>query len=188
MSLDLPLPDALLPAPTSAARRAAEAAFAPLPRKTDAPPAQVTVRRRRAGPAAPEPATDDRAGAPEEAARSPRVFRVDTPVAPAAADTAAAAPAAAPMPAPRPRSRRRSPDRRPSPVVVVVPPAEEPPAGALDPRLNRLGEALAPVGPVLGEIARAQAFRFDGGAVAGDWQALSQRIEALLEELRQRPR
>jgi len=180
MSTEFPKP------PMSAARLAAEAAFA-APAQPEPPPqapAQVTLRRSRLAGGLDEAAGGGAVaptGMPPEAA-GPRVFRV-------VAAPSAAAPAVAPRalldeavatPA-TPRKRRVRAEQRPSPVVVVQVAPAPAPAAPLQPEALRA--ELQRAGALLEVAARAQAFHIDPHAFDRDWQRLSRRADELLKEL-----
>jgi hypothetical protein len=187
------------PTPASAARLAAEAAFAATP-KHSAPPSltHITVRRRRL--ASDLPPAQVGVGPPANTTvtpepQQPRVFRVDArdarPIAvkeqtrPHRPQTSEA-PGPRDVAAPAARRRRTAVNKRPGPVVVVthavgpMAPADAGPGLKLD----QLRISLASVGPVLDAIARAQSFRFDVGHFDTAWQSLAHRAEALLLSLR----
>jgi hypothetical protein len=172
-------------APMSAARLAAEAAFAPAP-VHDAPPlllpAQVVVRRARGAPLtlAAAAATDSAGPSAASSTKGPRVFRVEAAASPIAlADDHPRWPATtnghdgvAHMPTSRPR--RTAADKRPGPVLHVVHalPARPEPAPQAQ-RLDELTVQLARLEPVLADIRRAQAFRLVDESCAREWQRLS---------------
>lgn len=180
--------------PMSAARLAAEAAFAP-PQARSAPSNEplVIVKRARvlaqAGPSlvAQTAGPARQAEAIEDRDKPPRVFRVHKP-----SDPTECPPADPGQPARR--RRRKPPEQRPGAVVlrVVQTPADAPSTRAADPqgadrpdRWPRYAtiEALAAVGPVLDAIARAQAFQFIDERYALEWERLSRKAERLREDL-----
>ena len=186
--------------PMSAARLAAEAAFAG-PRSPVSEPVRALVTVRRARLALPPQAAAAGAAEPAApAAKVQRVFRIDAPrepppqgplpgpsaAEPVAAATPRAAEAAAPAPPPAVvrRRRRADPDKRPGPVLHVVVDLPPPPAAPAAPlQAAQLMEALDALDPLLQDIARAQAWRFDGSAFQAEWQRLSQQLDALRAEL-----
>jgi hypothetical protein len=189
MSTEFPKP------PMSAARLAAEAAFAAPAQPAPPPvaPAQVTLRRSRLG-AGP----DEAAGAPRQASGAapaaeagPRVFRVVAalPVLPAAPVPLSPGLEAESAPVAVPRTRRVRAERRPSAVVVVKaaePPARQAAATSELPPLQpeALRAELQRAGALLEMAAQAQSFRIDSTAFDSDWERLSRRAEQLLKELR----
>lgn len=183
MSTEFPKP------PMSAARLAAEAAFA-APAQPEPPPqapAQVTLRRSRLAGGLDEAAGGGVAspsGMPPEAA-GPRVFRV---VAAPSAFALALAPRAlldgSAAPPAVPRKRRVRAEQRPSPVVVVQ--VATAPAAPLQPEALRA--ELQRAGALLEVAARAQAFHIDPHAFDRDWQRLSRRADELLKELQAQQR
>lgn len=182
--------------PMSAARMAAEEAFAPPPvRGAPSNEPLVIVRRARAlAVAQPSAAETAAPSSPAAAAQGrdkpPRVFRVNKPADPAEApaDEATASLTV--------RRRRRKPaEQRPGAVVlhVVQPRAASPTAGPTDrqdpghpdrwPRFVTI-EALAAVGPLLDEIARAQAFQFIDERYSLEWERLSRKADRLHQDLK----
>jgi hypothetical protein len=85
------------------------------------------------------------------------------------------------------RLRRIAADKRPSPVVHIVHTSRptEPQAGELDPRVYRLGTELAQLQPVLDDITRAQAMRFDADRHSAAWTALARHLDQMRLELHQ---
>ena len=184
----------------SAARLAAEAAFAAPPPPSASPEqVQVTVRRTRlTAPVAELAAVDNTHPAVEPTRKAPRVFTLEAAQAPRQPDALLGV---QPLPLPLPpaasirsdspaadakaRSRRIAIDKRPGPVLHVlhsVPPQTRP-AELAPPRLATLIDELARVGPVLESIAQAQSFRFMDDRFAKEWQQLSQRADDLLMKL-----
>lgn len=179
--------------PMSAARLQAEAAFgAPPPPSAPAQQAQVIVKRSRA--MVPDIGDTTSASTPAAADdKGPRVFRVDTLGSASSMPTDAAATeqqtplAGAATPMRRRKLRRIAVDKRPSAVVHIVhtPRPREPKPGELDPRLYRLGAELARLQPVLDDITRAQAMRFDADRHGADWSVLAKHLDQLRLELHQ---
>jgi hypothetical protein len=169
--------------PMSAARLAAEAAFAaPLFSAPPASaPAQVTVRRAR-GPGLATAVADDvdtsSAGPSDSStAKGPRVFRIDA--APSAVTLVAddlPTPTAwqgddAVVSRPTSRLRRTATDKRPGPVLHVVHTLPSRQVTSLQP-LGALTTQLALLEPVLADIQHAQAFQFVDNSQASEWQRL----------------
>lgn len=183
-------------APMSAARQAAEAAFAaPVQRAPQISEALVTVRKSRHAVAMEGHAAAEVALAETESGqRTPRVFRVGPPP---ATDTGDAKPVSEPMlqGTPRsnvetasrspPRPRRRNGEKRPGPVLHVVHSQMEPSAArVVEPRLDELMAELTAVGPVLHTTHTAGSLLLVEKRFAADWQRLAQRVDALRKELR----
>ena len=170
-------------APTSAARLAAEAAFAApdkLP-EIGSTPAQVTVRRAKLAVwARPVPAADAPPAA-ELVGKAPRVFRLQAAQAPAPAPAPAGV---SPLPAAARRQRRVAADKRPGQVLHVVHiqtrPAE---VAAVAARSAALAVELARLAPVREAIQRAQSFCFIDERVEQKWQRLSAQAKLLLVQL-----
>lgn len=169
----------------SAARQAAEAAFASAPGEpTSAREAAVTVRTARLVRRAEAPplAANDTSAAVQAASRAPRVFRIEG--AEAQSSTASSRddrPAAEAAP----RSRRVASDRRPGPVLHVVPavPPSTDPANMTVAQLKAVIAELALVEPVLELIQRAQAFRVIDDRFAREWLKLARRADAIQAEI-----
>jgi hypothetical protein len=175
--------------PMSAARLAAEAAFAEAPRPP-APPAvaaQVILRRSRLAGATGEPAANERPSeAPASAEKGARVFRVHTPAAAAPLAPPAHVVADAALPPVVPRARKARADQRPGPVVVVLQAAPAPVAPPPEPPPARLEDLLAELhraGDVLAVAERAQAFRVEPEGGTREWHQLAQKIERLKKSL-----
>lgn len=183
--------------PMSAARLAAEAAFAASP-FDPAPPsqAQVTVRKSRlavgslavAMPPATATATNNSPSA--LTSKGSRVFRVDAsgsapsgpaPVARPAGPTGADGPSIDVSA----RTRRIAIDKRPGPVLHVIHalPARSREIQAVPPTLETLIAELARVESVLESIHRAQTFTVIDDRYADEWQRLSQRAEEICKGL-----
>ncbi len=183
----------------SAARLAAEAAFAaPQVRSLAQPSAQVIVRRTRSASLAVEP-TPEASHRPtiELTAKSARVFRVE-----AAPTSQSVEPGSATLPPKTegstrsgslpaqaraiPHPRRIGTDKRPGPVLHVVPAPSEPrrEAEVPQPRLALLTAELDRVTPVLETIARAQAFSLVDERFAREWMRLSRKVERLHAQIR----
>lgn len=189
-----------LSASMTAARLAAEAAFAaPVRRTEQIGQTLVVVRRARLaapanGPVVSKPGPSDT----DRDHKVPRVFRVGpTP----AAHAVGAAPDPAPTPhslpeidvttasSPRPRRRRRSGDKLPGPVLHVV--RDETPLIADqpgDPRLKELMAELINVGHSKVVPPPLQPFCVPDQRILAAWENLAQRVEALREEVRARRR
>jgi hypothetical protein len=188
--------------PMSAARLAAEAAFAapPLfstPSPTQSTSALVTVRRARGTALAPaadeETDTAGESGHASSPVKGPRVFRVDAPVLVATAADASRQPStwqadeavpisSSPIWPTAPRLRRSSTHKRPGPVLHVVhalPPRQELP---LLPLLA-LTAQLARVEPVLADIRFAQALRLMDNNQASEWQRLGRVADDIRQAL-----
>lgn len=184
-------------APMSAARLAAEAAFAApnSAQPTAAAAASVVLRRSRLvagqGPAAQHEAAAHEAAATHAAAgKNARVFRVQAtptnPFSPEAAAGAADAEPSAPTPKPPTRARRVGSDKRPGPVLMLV---QAPVAVAAvvelpTPPLEDLLTQLNLAGQLLQAAERAQSFRLDTDSCAKEWQQLSHKIDSLREDIR----
>jgi hypothetical protein len=187
----------------SAARLAAEAAFAP-PRLSPLPqPAgQVIVRRTRSTSLVAEPAPEDAAGsANEQRTKGSRVFRVESEPTSKSAEKAAeglsaaaaalphGANVAGPPPAPL-NSHRIASNKRPGPVmhVICALPDRPPEAEPQQPQLSQLILDLQRVTPVLELIARAQTFSLVDERLVREWRRLSRQADdihtSILAQLR----
>lgn len=169
-------------APKSAARLAAEAAFA-LPETSAWPqqPAQVSVRRARFASLVQPPSPEGEDGPTTELAiKGSRVFRVEAEAAAPVVNTLDPALPPAPSPA-HPTERRIASDKRPGPVshVVHALPERQPEAATLQRRLGLLWGDLQGVMPDLGLIAHAQAFSLVDEHLTDEWLHLSEQVDAL---------
>ena len=189
----------LVAATKSAARLAAEAAFAaPQVRSLVQPLAQVTVRRTRSASVAVEP-PPEASDSPtiEPTARGPRVFKVEAaPISPSVEAGLATLPPptegsthsdSLPAHAPAtPSERRIATDKRPGPVLHVVhaPPKRQRESEVLQRQLELLTSGLDRVKPVLETIARAQAFSLVDERFAREWMRLSQKVDRLRAQIR----
>lgn len=195
--------DDLAAATRSAARLAAEAAFAaPQVRSLPQTSAQVIVRRTRSASLAGKPKPEAGDGPTiETAARGARVFRVEAaPTSRSARAGIAVEPSpteasthssSLPVHAPAsPNGRRIAADKRPGPVshVILAPSEREREAEAPQPRLDLLLGELERVTPVLEFIARAQAFSLVNERIAREWLRLSRKVDKLHEQIRARVR
>jgi hypothetical protein len=196
----------------SAARLAAEAAFAAPEFRAEQPPlVPITTRQMRWTDApglapVPEPeneqtpapkaqplAVESDPNAPPQA-RAPRVFRIETaPKLPSndALAAAAATPPADPWPGrgptahPGPRSRRKASHRQPGPVLHVVhPPAVPSEPEAPRPRLDLLRAELANIGTVLDEAQRASSLQFVATNVSGEWERIWRKGEGIYLDIK----
>ena len=179
-------------APISAARLAAEAAFAApaLFQPTRPTTAHVTVRRARLGPLSVPAWAGEVLPSVEPQGKAPRVFRLDavhatapTPAAPAAA----AAAANSTPPAGIRRRRRVATDKLPGQVlhVIHIPTRQPEPVPAVAAaRPGMLSAELARVAPVLQAIQRAQSFVFIDDSFEQQWERLSLQADVLLVQLR----
>lgn len=168
----------------SAARRAAEAAFAGATRQpAPSRETKVIVRSARLVRRAETPQVTDGMSAPTQpASRAPRVFRID--------GTGATFQPEVPATEAAPRSRRVASDRRPGPVLHVVhavPPSPDV-ASMTVAQLKTVIAELALVEPVLALIQRAQAFRAIDDRFAREWLRLARRADAIQGKLRARLR
>lgn len=193
----MPLASESATATQSAARLAAEAAFANLPVVAQpAHPVQIIMRRSRTSSLVAQPAEATR-DVPiiETAVKRARVFRVGT-ASTQSSDEAVpsdALPASAPTPnvtsmakaATASKSRHPGADKRPGPVLRVFQTRFDQPAEVPSkPQLSAsLIAALAPVAPVLELIARAQTFTVINPTLEVEWLRLSLRLAALHAEL-----
>jgi hypothetical protein len=189
----------LVAATKSAARLAAEAAFAaPQVRSLAQPLAQVTVRRTRSASVAVEPPLEA-SDSPtiEPTARGARVFRVEAaPISPSVEAGLATLPPPTEgsthsdsLPAEAPairRPRRIATDKRPGPVshVVHAPPKRQRESEVLQRQLDLLTSGLDRVKPVLETIARAQAFSLVDERFVREWMRLSQKLDRLRAQIR----
>lgn len=192
-------PDERVEVTRSAARLAAEAAFA-APQVVvlaQQPAAKVMVRRTRSASLAAEPPPEPTHGAAIELTpKSARVFRVEAaPKAPSVEACSASSPpqaeestlsAGSLVKAPAiPKPRRIGTDKRPGPVLHVVAPSEPTrPVEVRPPRLDWLAGELGRVTPVLEGIARAQAFTLVDERCAREWMRLSRKVDRLLAQIR----
>lgn len=179
-------------APPSAARLAAEAAFAgPTFSLIQNGQTQITVRRARSFARAERPAEVSPAAAEQPVAKGPRVFRIDSARVHA---TVSAEAALQPPPVqitdtqpltPKNR-RRRAQEQRSGPVVLVQVPAKPPTATAASPALRSkiLVAGLARVTPILAAIEEAQAFQFIDNRFESHYQRLSRQADLLLNQLK----
>lgn len=193
-----------MPAPMSAARLAAEAAFgAPLQVRPPVLQAQVTVRKARPLDPSDEPGTAESSpasteGATEPSTKAPRIFRVDavrladpadTPAAEAARSSPAPADNDPPAASVAPRRRRVSPDKRPGPVLHVVqavPVRKEPQADPLELAGGRAASSRGTPGPAT--MTNPPAPVFINQRFAAEWQSLSRRVDDLHRQLKARLR
>lgn len=181
----------------SAARLAAEAAFATFPssepRGTPASTAQVTVRRARLAAAAPVLATAAGHRSDEQPAgeKSPRVFII--PAAPAAATTAGlpmqqglATTETSRSSGTQQRKRRVAAEKRPGQVVVLMSATPRTVSTPLAPAPGwaSLNAAMVGLTPLLEAISHAQSLQFIDQSRAHEWQRLAQRAEELMRQLR----
>lgn len=183
-------------APPSAARLAAEAAFAgPASRVIQNVQTQITLRRARSIVRAEQPAEVSTAVAEQPAAKGSRVFRIDSARGHASVPTEQA-PQARPdqktdTPPLLPKTRRRrAPEQRPGPVVLVVQkPATPRPLFATAavppaPTSKTLAARLDQVTPVLAAIEKAQSFHFVDSRFENQYQRLSDQADLLLNQLK----
>ena len=189
----------LVAATKSAARLAAEAAFAaPQVRSLVQPVAQVTVRRTRSASMAVEPPPEASDGPTiEPTAKGARVFRVEVaPLSPSVEAGLATLPPptegsthSGSMPAQAPAIRRPrciATDKRPGPVLHVIQAPSERKREAEVPqhRLDLLTGKLDRATPVLETINRAQAFSLFDERFGREWTRLSQKVDRLHGEIR----
>jgi hypothetical protein len=177
-------------APMSAARLAAEAAFAGAQVHTlPLAPTQITTRRNRLALLAAPDAADEDSAAADGTEKRPRVFRV-----------AAAAPVPAPAPVPATaqaigvgettrhaaRPRRLRSDKRSGPILQVLSPLParppEPAPSRSDWHLLRL--ELDRVGQTLQAIQTLVSWRIVDDRLADEWQRMSRQADELLVQLR----
>lgn len=170
----------------SAARLAAEAAFAgPTFSVIRNGQTQVTVRRARNLARLERPAQVSPPAAEHPVAKGPRVFRIDSARVHTSAPTE---PAPQHQPGqttdtqalPPKTRRRRAPEQRPGPVVRVVP--------APAPKSRTLVASLAQVTPILTAIEKAQLLQFIDSSFEGHYQRLSRQADVLLKQLKGRRR
>lgn len=181
----------------SAARLAAEAAFAgPTFSVIRNGQTQVTVRRARNLARLERPAQVSPPAAEHPVAKGPRVFRIDSARVHTSAPTE---PAPQHQPGqttdtqalPPKTRRRRAPEQRPGPVVRVVPAPAIPrptPAIAPAPKSRTLVASLAQVTPILTAIERAQSLQFIDSSFESHYQRLSRQADVLLKQLKRRRR
>jgi len=189
-------------APMSAARLAAEAAFAgPRLALAPPPPAQVVVRRARLAadavePVAKQPGDIGNSPAPDPVGKGPRVFRIQAAQGMTAQDAAAtnahqarvqrsSMPADGPAAGVGPRSRRIGSDKRPGPVlhkVHTLPVLQRPDEGSAT-ELDRLRARLAAVGQLLSTIGAAPSFQAVDEHFALEWQRLSLKADDIQRDL-----
>lgn len=170
----------------SAARLAAEAAFAgPTFSVIRNGQTQVTVRRARNLARLERPAQVSPPAAEHPVAKGPRVFRIDSARVHTSAPTE---PAPQHQPGqttdtqalPPKTRRRRAPEQRPGPVVRVVP--------APAPKSRTLVASLAQVTPILTAIEKAQSLQFIDRSFESHYQRLSRQADVLLKQLKRRRR
>jgi hypothetical protein len=138
---------------------------------------RVVVRRARLR-SGPDPAAE--ATTPPRAdPKTPRVFRVDTPLLPS---PAVVDEPLAPAPA---RGRRAEPDRRPGRAVVVYR-AEPVRDATADARYAALASQLAAIDETVVAIRQARSFTLVDAAFAGRWQRLGDAVSALRAQVGQR--
>jgi hypothetical protein len=180
--------------PVSAARLAAEAAFAsPQFNSVQNYQAQITVRRARVVAQAEAPETQAIGETPADVRKGPRIFRVlatptDHAVAAESAPERERLRAVTPEPVLSKRRRRNvESNKQPGPVVVVLHQQPSPKPSkpvAVAPKTKAGATGLDAVDPIWAEIQKAQSFRFMDDGTGAQWQRLSQRADDLLKQLR----
>jgi hypothetical protein len=179
----------------SAARLAAEAAFAaPALRPPQPVEVQITLRRARGAEVPPfEPELQPKSRASQtsadtpSAAKAPRVFRVETAQTPRSQETAPAGNGLPHEDALRDRSlkpqttsqkRRKAKHMQPGPVLHVVHTLAVPgEAEQARPRLDLMAAELVRIGKVLDEAKRAESLRFVPSGFSLEWERLWCRAE-----------
>ncbi len=182
--------------PVSAARLAAEAAFASPPFSVPQnSQAQITVRRARVIDPAEAASAGSLGGAPALAPKAPRVFRIETarsletvPAERARAFWADDLHLNTPSAPAKRRKRRLEDNQRPGPVVVVVqqPPAPRAPKPSVQaaPKLQAWAVHSNRLAAQPAAAQEARSFVFIDDAMAAQWQRLSQRADELRKAVR----